>query len=84
MLCLQQAASGLAQMSTSVAFDGYILSALLTIILIGSIYLSGRIAERRGRSFKAWAWIAGILIGPLALPLLFLLPDLHGKSGGHA
>ena len=71
-------------MSTSVTFDGYILSALLTIILIGSIYLSGRIAERRGRSFKTWAWIAGILIGPLALPLLFLLPDLHGKSGGNA
>ena len=71
-------------MSTSVTFDGYILSALLTIILIGSIYLSGRIAERRGRSFKNWARIAGILIGPLALPLLFLLPDLHGKSGGHA
>jgi MFS family permease len=84
MLCLQQAASGLAQMSTNVAFDGYILSALLMIVLIGSIYLSGRIAERRGRSFKTWAWIAGILIGPLALPLLFLLPDLHGKSGGHA
>jgi MFS family permease len=71
-------------MSTSVTFDGYILSALLTIILIGSIYLSGRIAQRRGRSFKTWALIAGILIGPLALPLLFLLPDLHGKSGGHA
>jgi MFS family permease len=71
-------------MSTSVTFDGYILSALLTIILIGSIYLSGRIAERRGRSFKKWALIAGILIGPLALPLLLLLPDLHGKSGGHA
>jgi hypothetical protein len=32
-----------------------------TIIIIAlfvcSIYLAGRIAERRGRSFKLWAWI---------------------------
>ena len=39
-------------------------------------------AERRGRSFKTWASIAGI-IGPLALPLLFLLPKLqHGDPEG--
>ena len=67
-------------MSTNVTFDGYILSALLMVVLIGSIYLSGWIAERRGRSFKNWALIAGILIGPLALPLLFLLPDLHARA----
>jgi MFS family permease len=68
----------------SITFDATILTALLTAALIGSIYLAGRIAERRGRSFKNWAWIAGILIGPLALPLLLLLPDLHGKNGEHA
>ena len=67
-------------MGTSVTVDGYILAALLAVASIGSIYLAGRIAEGRGRSFKTWAWIAGILIGPLALPLLFLLPDLHGKK----
>jgi hypothetical protein len=33
--------------------------------------------------FKIWAWIAAI-IGPLALPLLFLFPNLHGKNGDHA
>ncbi|TMJ46444.1 MAG: hypothetical protein E6G85_31205 [Alphaproteobacteria bacterium] len=66
---------------SDVTFDGYVLAAVLTIVSIGSIYLAGRIAERRGRSFKNWAWIAGILIGPLALPLLFLLPSLHGKDG---
>ena len=59
---------------SDVTFDGYVLAAVLTIVSIGSIYLAGRIAERRGRSFKNRAWIAGILIGPLALPLLFLLP----------
>jgi len=69
---------------SDVTFDGYVLAAVLTIVSIGSIYLAGRIAERRGRSFKNWAWIAGILIGPLALPLLFLLPSLHGKDGNPA
>ncbi|MEA2895106.1 MAG: hypothetical protein QOJ84_721 [Bradyrhizobium sp.] len=67
-----------------ITFDAYVLSAVLAIASIGTIYLAGRIAQRRGRSFKNWAWIAGILIGPLALPLLFLLPNLHGKNGDHA
>ena len=67
-----------------ITFDAYVLTALLTVVMIGSIYLAGRIAQRRGRSFRNWAWIAGMLIGPLALPLLLLLPDLHRKNGEHA
>lgn len=68
----------------AVTFDAYVLTALLSIASICTIYLAGRIAQRRGRSFKNWAWIAGILIGPLALALLFLLPNLHGKNGDRA
>lgn len=64
-------------MSTNITF------ALVMIGFIVSIYLAGRIAERRGRSFKIWAWIAAI-IGPLALPLVFLVPTLHGKDGDGA
>jgi MFS family permease len=45
---------------TLVAFIGF----------IGSMYLAGRMAERRGRSFKLWVWIAAF-IGPIALPLVF-------------
>ena len=71
-------------MNATITFDAYVLSALLTVASIATIYLAGRIAQRRGRSFKNWAWIAGMLIGPLALPLLFLLPNLHGKNGDHA
>jgi MFS family permease len=70
-------------MSASVTFDGYILFTLLTVASIGSIYFAGRIAERRGRRFKIWAWIAAI-IGPLALPLIFLFPNLHRKNSNHA
>jgi hypothetical protein len=54
--------------------------ALLTVGSIISVYLAGRTAERRGRSFKIWAWIAAV-IGPLALPLVFLFPNLHAKNG---
>jgi hypothetical protein len=53
----------------------------LFVALITSIYLAGRIAEHRGRRFRNWAWIAA-LIGPLALPLLFLFPKLHAGNGG--
>ena len=70
-------------MSTNVTFDGYILFALLAAATIVSVYLAGRIAERRGRRFKIWAWTAAF-IGPLALPLLLLFPDLHGNNGDHA
>ena len=64
-------------MSTNITF------ALVMIGFIVSIYLAGRIAERRGRSFKIWAWIAAV-IGPLALPLVFLFPNLHRKNGNQA
>lgn len=53
------------------------------VAFIGSIFLAGWLAERRGRSFKVWAWIAAF-IGPLALPLVLLFPNLHGKNGNHA
>ena len=66
--------------------DDYIVqiiwAALVSVGLIYSIYLAGRIAERRGRSPKTWLWIAAGLLGPLALPLLFLLPNLRRKDPG--
>jgi hypothetical protein len=51
------------------------------VAVIASMYLAGRLAERRGRSFKNWAWIAAA-IGPFALPLVFLFPNLHGGNSG--
>jgi len=57
--------------------------ALLMIGAIASIYLAGRMAERRGRSFRVWAYI-GAFIGPLALPLVLLFPNLHRNNGDHA
>jgi hypothetical protein len=48
---------------------------IVLVVFFDSIYFAGRVAENRGRSFKVWAWIA-VLIGPLAFPLIFLLPNL--------
>jgi hypothetical protein len=56
---------------------------LTLVVFVASIYPAGRIAERRGRSFKVWAWVAAF-IGPLALPLIFLLPDLRAGNVSHA
>jgi Na+/H+ antiporter NhaD/arsenite permease-like protein len=54
---------------------------LLIIGAIASIYFAGVLAERRGRSFKTWAWIAAI-IGPFAF-VVFLFPDRRkqGEQG---
>jgi hypothetical protein len=57
------------------------MDAVVLVAFIGSTYLAGRIAQRRGRSFKNWAWISAMLLGPLAIPLLFLFPNLHGRNG---
>lgn len=62
-----------------VTFDAYILPTLLTVGFIISMYLAGRIAQRRGRSFKIWAGIAAI-IGPLALPLVFLFRTCTART----
>jgi hypothetical protein len=60
-----------------------IMDAYLFVALICSIYLAGRIAAHRGRSFKTWACVAAV-IGPLALPLIFLFPNLHRKNSDPA
>jgi hypothetical protein len=46
---------------------------------IGSAFVAGRMAERRGRSFKTWAYVAALLLGPLAIPLVLLFPNLQGR-----
>ena len=60
---------------SGVTFGDLVIWTLLIAATLASMHLSGQLAERRGRSYRVWAWIAGILIGPLALPLLYLLPD---------
>lgn len=53
------------------------------VAFVISIYLAGLIARRRGRSFRNWGLVAAF-IGPLALPLVFLFPNLHRSNGDRA
>lgn len=65
---------------SDVTLDGEILFAMLMIVTVASMYLAGRLAERRGRRFTSWAWIAAV-IGPFALPLVLLAPNRRNKNG---
>jgi len=58
-------------------------AAIYIAIAAISIIVAGELAKRRGRSFRIWAW-TGAIIGPLAIPLLFLLPSTQGRDDGHA
>lgn len=49
------------------------------VVVIGSMVLAGEIAGHRGRSVKTWVWTAAI-IGPLALALVFMFPNLHAAE----
>ncbi len=50
------------------------MAAVYIAVTAGSVLVAGEFAKRRGRSFKLWAW-AGAIIGPLAIPVLLLLPS---------
>jgi hypothetical protein len=44
---------------------------LLLVAGVGSMLLAGYLAQERGRSQSRWVWTA-FVIGPLAIPLLYL------------
>ena len=50
-------------------------------LIVASTYLAGRMAEVRGRSVRVWQWLAALLIGPMALPLLYVLAARRSHAG---
>jgi hypothetical protein len=58
-------------------------AAIFIAIAVVSILVAGELATRRGRSFKTWAW-TGAIIGPLAIPLLLLLPSRQAPDDRRA
>jgi hypothetical protein len=58
-------------------------AAIFIAITAISVLVPGEFAKRRGRSFKTWAW-TGAIIGPLAIPVLLLLPSRQTRDNGHA
>ena len=56
------------------------IEASITVIgVIVSMLLAGRIAERRGRSMRAWIWLAAVF-GPLATMAAWALPVKRAPS----
>jgi hypothetical protein len=51
---------------------------LLLLVNVVTMYLSGQLALRRGRSLKNWLWL-GAIFGPFALVTVALLPP-HQKA----
>ena len=49
---------------------------LLFALNLVSMYLTGQVALRRGRSFKTWLWL-GAIFGPFALIAVAVLPALR-------
>ena len=55
------------------------MDAVTLVVFVASIYPAGRIAERRGRSFKVWAWVAAF-IGPLCASAGVLVAELAREN----
>jgi len=63
-----------------------IAASVTVIVFVVSMLLSGRIAASRGRSMRAWRWIAAVF-GPLAALAAWALPTKlvpnHAGVNGH-
>jgi hypothetical protein len=55
---------------------------LLFIVMFASMPLSFQMARERGRSGKAWLWVA-FFVGPLAPVALLLLGDARRSVSAH-
>jgi len=54
-------------------------AAIVVALAILFTYLTGRMAERRGRSVTAWV-LLGAFFGPFALIAVALLPSQHQQA----
>ena len=48
--------------------------------LIMPMFLIHPLAETRGRSTRGWLWLYALLLGPIAIPILWLLPPLRARQ----
>jgi hypothetical protein len=49
-------------------------------VVILPIFLIGPMAEARGRSTRGWLWLYVLLLGPIAVLILWLLPPLGARQ----
>lgn len=55
------------------------LSVIVIVLGCACMVLAGQVAERRGRSGRAWMWL-GMVFGPFALVAVVLLPARRGAA----
>jgi hypothetical protein len=48
-------------------------------LLILPMFLIRPMAETRGRSTRGWLWLYALLLGPVAILILWLLPPLRAR-----
>jgi hypothetical protein len=60
--------------------DVTIMGVIVVVGVTASIPLAGLIARHRGRSAETWMLVAACLLGPLALPLLWLFPKQNRRA----
>ena len=57
---------------------------IITIVLLfGPIFLIHPMAETRGRSTRGWLLLYALLLGPIAVVILWLLPPLQARQSWH-
>jgi hypothetical protein len=63
-----------------------IAASITVIVFIASMLMAGRIAGSRGRSIRAWIWLAAVF-GPLATVMAWALPSKlvpnHAGANGY-
>jgi hypothetical protein len=53
----------------------------IALLVIVPMFLIGPMAEARGRSTRGWLWLTALLLGPIAVLILWLLPPLRAHQG---
>jgi hypothetical protein len=53
----------------------------IVFLMIVPMFFIRPMAEARGRSTRGWLWLTALLLGPIALIILWLLPPLGAHRG---
>jgi hypothetical protein len=55
----------------------------IVLLMILPMFLIRPMAEARGRSTRGWLWLTALLLGPIAVLILWLLPPLRARQSYH-
>jgi len=52
----------------------------IILLVIVPMFLIYPMAKARGRSTRGWLWLTALLLGPIAVIILWLLPPLAARQ----